>query len=722
MSLFHAGVQPALDEDGNPISGATWNFYSTGTLTALPVYDEDDLSTSLGAVITADADGRFDPAFLDDDTAYRAILKDAGGTTITDIDPINGTDSNGAWVNVKSYGAVGDGVTNDTAAIAAAIAATSTLSRKRLLFPPGTYLTPSQVTFNIAGLVVEGFGATVSSTLDGRAFAFSGADMKILGLTMDMAATGADPAPYAEVSAANVNIIGCTFTRAADAHIPLYVRAAATGFRFRNNHCTWYGGINMISNVKDAEVTGNSFINPGAASDDGIAIKAIAGIAESILIADNYFENMADFVGIGSEIGVQGTTDATYANIVRGVTITGNRGKNCSCMVFIKPGAVDGVDYRDGTVRGVTISDNTLIDASGTNMVHGVRIAAGRGARIYDVTGRNNRVIGRSMTGGTNSAGLYVFIRNDGNGTADCVIDKVDVAVEIFDPYDGAAAGGSAPGSPFPSFVNLEKASAAFGTATGIVLDVIGNGCGTSGIRVQAGFDNAVVVRRALLTNVDTNGSSSFGGIHTDSIIKVDDDIQMTMAAGSSGVQYKFGGSGAVTPLYPQQFPAFSLLGNSAAAAATAGPVTGVSRVLAQSAVAIPLTGTTNETTLVTVNLSAGLIGINGRIDVEADFTYPSSANVKTMRVKLGATTTWNTTPTTTTHALGKIAIANRGAANSQRWSAQHTLSSNVIADTAGTAAIDTSGATTLTITGQLASAAETLTLEAYRVVLTSLA
>ena len=48
-------------------------------------------------------------------------------------------------VSVKDFGAVGDGVTDDTAAIQAAYAAMP--SRSSLYFPSGTYRTTAQLTF-----------------------------------------------------------------------------------------------------------------------------------------------------------------------------------------------------------------------------------------------------------------------------------------------------------------------------------------------------------------------------------------------------------------------------------------------------------------------------------------------------------------------------------------------------------------------------------------------
>jgi len=99
MSLFHAGLQPAIDSDGAPIAGATWNFYDTGTTTPRNVFSDSAATVSLGSILTADATGRFDVAFVDDANPTRAILKDAGGATLLDIDPVTVSSGGGTIVS-----------------------------------------------------------------------------------------------------------------------------------------------------------------------------------------------------------------------------------------------------------------------------------------------------------------------------------------------------------------------------------------------------------------------------------------------------------------------------------------------------------------------------------------------------------------------------------------------------------------------------------------------
>lgn len=80
----------ASDTNNDPYSGAQWFFYETGSSTPLAVYADADLSTSLGATVTADSAGKFVPIYLDASRTYRGVCKNASGSvTLHDIDPLN---------------------------------------------------------------------------------------------------------------------------------------------------------------------------------------------------------------------------------------------------------------------------------------------------------------------------------------------------------------------------------------------------------------------------------------------------------------------------------------------------------------------------------------------------------------------------------------------------------------------------------------------------------
>ena len=62
-----------------------------------------------------------------------------------------------APVNVQDYGAVGDGVADDTVAIQAALSSGST----SVFFPAGTYLVDGGLSSSAAGVTITATGATI---------------------------------------------------------------------------------------------------------------------------------------------------------------------------------------------------------------------------------------------------------------------------------------------------------------------------------------------------------------------------------------------------------------------------------------------------------------------------------------------------------------------------------------------------------------------------------
>lgn len=164
----------ALDANANPYAGAKWFFYATGTTTPQSVYTTFAMGTAHANPVVADSTGKFANIFFDPTLVYRGVLKDSTeAVTLHDIDPISSSTlaalaaSGGSalvgflqagtgavartlqskgrdTVSVKDFGAVGDGTTNDTAAIQAAINATP--AGQVLFFPVGTYLVTSKLT------------------------------------------------------------------------------------------------------------------------------------------------------------------------------------------------------------------------------------------------------------------------------------------------------------------------------------------------------------------------------------------------------------------------------------------------------------------------------------------------------------------------------------------------------------------------------------------------
>lgn len=199
--LAGAGFQ-FFTNSGVPLSGGLIYTYTAGTTTPETTY-----TTSLGNVansnpIVLDAAGRTaNEVWLTEGISYKLVLKDSTGATVGTYDNINGINdiqtqvaaifatlaaSSGSnligfiqagtgavartaqskmreWFSVKDFGATGDGVTNDTAAIQnainAAVAAQSAnpvpgRQPASIFFPPGSYVVSSTIDATGIGSII----------------------------------------------------------------------------------------------------------------------------------------------------------------------------------------------------------------------------------------------------------------------------------------------------------------------------------------------------------------------------------------------------------------------------------------------------------------------------------------------------------------------------------------------------------------------------------------
>lgn len=145
----------------------------------------------------------------------------------------------------------------------------------------------------------------------------------------------------------------------------------------------------------------------------------------------------------------------------------------------------------------------------------------------------------------------------------------------------------------------------------------------------------------------------------------------------------------------------------------------GTWRVLAASAVGVSHTGDTSEQVLATITMPGGAMGPNGALRITSIFGHTGSANSKTLRFRLGGVSgaeVMTLTATTTSGVMTQRLVQNR---NSQALQVGGpALASNAfgLAGAPMTAAVDMSTDQTIVISGQLANASETITLESYLV------
>ena len=115
----------------------------------------------------------------------------------------------------------------------------------------------------------------------------------------------------------------------------------------------------------------------------------------------------------------------------------------------------------------------------------------------------------------------------------------------------------------------------------------------------------------------------------------------------------------------------------------------------------VPHTGTTAETTMLTVSIPASLMNKRGRLSFIGLLSLTNNANLKTLKVKFGGQTLATVTSTSQA-ALGFVTwLLNLNSETSQK-------NGNAVSFT-----IDTTIANDLVITGQLANAGDTVTLTA---------
>lgn len=142
----------------------------------------------------------------------------------------------------------------------------------------------------------------------------------------------------------------------------------------------------------------------------------------------------------------------------------------------------------------------------------------------------------------------------------------------------------------------------------------------------------------------------------------------------------------------------------------------GTDQILAQSAVPASVTGTTAETVLATVTIPA--LSANSRIRIRTWWSAgANNANTKMVNARLGGTLIATSGGLASNlSAIFDVDLLNRGATNvqlsRQGWSGPTGVSTSAFS----AYALATSVATSLTLTAQLGTTTDTVTLEAYSV------
>jgi len=126
----------------------------------------------------------------------------------------------------------------------------------------------------------------------------------------------------------------------------------------------------------------------------------------------------------------------------------------------------------------------------------------------------------------------------------------------------------------------------------------------------------------------------------------------------------------------------------------------------------VSLTNSTSVVTLATITIPAGLLGANGKLKIYPLWSTTNNANTKTLRLNIGGAVCSTMTSQSVPNNSGLLIIRNINSESVQRCSSGLIAGIGSSSGSIAFGTIDTTAATTITITGQLAVGGDTMTLE----------
>ena len=126
----------------------------------------------------------------------------------------------------------------------------------------------------------------------------------------------------------------------------------------------------------------------------------------------------------------------------------------------------------------------------------------------------------------------------------------------------------------------------------------------------------------------------------------------------------------------------------------------------------VSLTGSTSVVTLATITIPAGLLGANGKLKIYTLWATTNNANVKTLRAIFSGATCTTMTSQSVPNNSGLVIIRNTNNEAAQKCSSGLVAGIGSSTGSIASTTVDTTAATTLVISGQLAVGTDTLTLE----------
>ena len=127
---------------------------------------------------------------------------------------------------------------------------------------------------------------------------------------------------------------------------------------------------------------------------------------------------------------------------------------------------------------------------------------------------------------------------------------------------------------------------------------------------------------------------------------------------------------------------------------------------------AVSLTGTTSETTLASFTVNGGLMGAKGKLKIWPLLSMTNNANSKTLKLKMNGNVIYGNTRTNEAHIQFLSVVRNTNSESSQKISSGITAGLGASTAAIMALSVDTSVDFIISVTGQLSSAGDTLTLD----------
>lgn len=260
-------------------------------------------------------------------------------------------------VNVREFGAVGDGVADDTTAIQAAIDAAAAGSIKTVVMPPGSYRITDTIEHR-AGVVVRGAGSPSTTIVQssGASPVWRFVSGVVRGELTELTIRGQGGDVIANRTGTGVSVVGALFVTVSNVEIwdfmlgidlsdgTPYSAYNVVGPRVEVNRCTT--GLQALANCNDTLIFRSRVFYSFGANDDGIGIDIVD--ASSLTLLSNTIESADTCVRVRSG----------PANSLRAL-IQGN---------YLEPGS-NPISTTVGSAYDVVVDSSS--GASNHNVVHG---------------------------------------------------------------------------------------------------------------------------------------------------------------------------------------------------------------------------------------------------------------------------------------------------------------------------------------------------------------